>query len=94
MAKYFKHPNGITVSEFQMMSISLHRSMDYQVALKIIRDELQGHKESGRYWLASKDKVWKYFENSFDKILKNYSIHDIEDLINRTIKHFSIKRAD
>jgi hypothetical protein len=81
MAKYFRHPNGITVSEFQMLCIYLNRHCDYQIALRVVRDELGAKKEQGRYWLVGHDRVWNYLCINFNLALAKMSLSNIHDLI-------------
>lgn len=81
MAKYFRHENGITVSEFQMLSIFLNRSCDYQIALRIVRDELSAKKEKNRYWLVGHEQVWNYFHINLKESLKRKNISSMEELL-------------
>ena len=81
MAKYFKHNNGITVSEFQMLCIYLKRNCDYQIALRIVRDELGAKKEQGRYWLVGHDRVWNYFSINFNIVLEQMNLRSMYDLL-------------
>jgi hypothetical protein len=81
MAKYFSHLNGITVSEFQMINTSLRRNCDYQIALRIVRDELKAKKEKERYWIVGHDRAWLYFSMNFKDTLRLLRIDTMDKLI-------------
>jgi hypothetical protein len=93
MAKYFKHPNGITVSEFQMLCILLNRQCDYKVALSVVRDELEAKKEKGRYWLVSHDRAWDYFKINFNFSLAKIKIDNMYDLLEAARLQFEVKEG-
>jgi len=81
MAKYFRHENGITVSEFQMLIIFLNRSCDYQIALRIVRDELSAKKEKNRYWIVGHEQAWNYFHINLSESLKRRNIGSMDELL-------------
>jgi hypothetical protein len=91
MAKYFKHSEGITVSEFQMLCILLNRNCDYQIALRVVRDELGAKKENGRYWLVSHDRAWDYFKTNFNFALARIKIDNMYDLLKSARLQFEKK---